>query len=135
MAAASALAPARFAPLLGDRIGFSLQVTKAPERIIVDPGIGFAKRAEQSFAVIAGLSGLNALGLPILNDGIYPALTPENTADFSKPLQLLAQVLEFIDPVTSLPQKFVSQRRLEGASADQVKWAQQTTEAHVETDA
>jgi tRNA pseudouridine32 synthase/23S rRNA pseudouridine746 synthase len=78
---------------------------------------------------------MNALGLPILNDGIYPALTPENTADFSKPLQLLAQVLEFIDPVTSLPQKFVSQRRLEGASADQVKWAQQTTEAHVETDA
>jgi dihydropteroate synthase len=37
-----------------------------PNRIIVDPGFGFAKRAEQSFAVLAGLSALAALGLPIL---------------------------------------------------------------------
>jgi len=36
------------------------------DRIIVDPGIGFAKRADQSFAILAGLSGFEALGLPIL---------------------------------------------------------------------
>jgi dihydropteroate synthase len=38
----------------------------ARERIVVDPGIGFAKRAEHSMAVIAGLPKIAALGLPIL---------------------------------------------------------------------
>lgn len=36
------------------------------EKLIVDPGIGFAKRAEQSMAVLAGLPELAALGLPLL---------------------------------------------------------------------
>jgi dihydropteroate synthase len=35
-------------------------------RIIVDPGIGFAKRAEQSMAAIARLPDVAAIGLPIL---------------------------------------------------------------------
>lgn len=38
----------------------------AREHIVVDPGIGFAKRAEHSMAVIAGLPKIAALGLPIL---------------------------------------------------------------------
>jgi len=38
----------------------------AAERIILDPGIGFAKRAEQSIAMIAGLPHLTSLGRPIL---------------------------------------------------------------------
>jgi dihydropteroate synthase len=37
------------------------------ERIIVDPGIGFAKRAAQSFEVIAGLWTFAALDRPILS--------------------------------------------------------------------
>ncbi len=36
------------------------------EQLIVDPGIGFAKRAHQSMAVLAGLERLSTLGLPIL---------------------------------------------------------------------
>jgi dihydropteroate synthase len=36
------------------------------DRLIVDPGFGFAKRAEHSAAVLAGLSALAALGRPIL---------------------------------------------------------------------
>jgi dihydropteroate synthase len=36
------------------------------DRLIVDPGIGFAKRADQSMAVLAGLPALAALELPIL---------------------------------------------------------------------
>jgi dihydropteroate synthase len=36
------------------------------EAIIVDPGIGFAKKAAHSFAVIAGLDRLTALDRPIL---------------------------------------------------------------------
>jgi dihydropteroate synthase len=36
------------------------------ERLIVDPGIGFAKRAEHSFAALAHLGGLAELDRPIL---------------------------------------------------------------------
>lgn len=36
------------------------------EQLIVDPGLGFAKRAPQSMAALVGLSRLAELGLPIL---------------------------------------------------------------------
>ena len=36
------------------------------DRLIIDPGIGFAKRADQSMAVLAGLPEFAALDLPIL---------------------------------------------------------------------
>jgi tRNA pseudouridine32 synthase / 23S rRNA pseudouridine746 synthase len=59
---------------------------------------------------------MNALKMPILNDGIYPTLTPEQSvmteADYAKPLQLLAKKIEFVDPVTGLLRAFESQRRL-----------------------
>jgi dihydropteroate synthase len=38
----------------------------ARDRIVVDPGIGFAKRSEQSLAVLAGLERVAALGYPVL---------------------------------------------------------------------
>lgn len=38
----------------------------ADASILVDPGIGFAKRAAQSLAVLAGLERLTALGYPLL---------------------------------------------------------------------
>ncbi len=56
---------------------------------------------------------MDALGLPILNDGIYPVLTPEGVTDFSKPLQLLAKSITFVDPLSSQPCEFVSNRRLQ----------------------
>jgi dihydropteroate synthase len=39
----------------------------ARERIILDPGLGFAKRAEHTLAAIAGLPRLGALGFPVLS--------------------------------------------------------------------
>ena len=36
------------------------------DRLLVDPGVGFAKRAEQSLAVLAGIDRFAALGRPIL---------------------------------------------------------------------
>jgi dihydropteroate synthase len=36
------------------------------ERVLLDPGIGFAKTAEQSVALLAGLGRLRALGRPLL---------------------------------------------------------------------
>ena len=53
-----------------------------------------------------------ALGLPIVNDGIYPTLTPEGSADYSQPLQLLAQSIAFTDPISGAPRHFTSQRTL-----------------------
>jgi dihydropteroate synthase len=43
-------------------------VTKGvdPEQIVVDPGLGFAKRAEHNWALLAGLPDLLALGRPVL---------------------------------------------------------------------
>ena len=38
----------------------------ASERIVLDPGVGFAKRAAHSLAVLAGLPALLALGRPLL---------------------------------------------------------------------
>lgn len=38
----------------------------APDRILVDPGIGFAKTAEQSLVLLARLAELRALGRPVL---------------------------------------------------------------------
>lgn len=55
-----------------------------------------------------------ALGLPILNDGLYPTLTPEGQVDYAKPLQLLAKRLEFIDPISGEPRQFESARILSG---------------------
>jgi dihydropteroate synthase len=37
------------------------------DRIILDPGLGFAKKAEHSMAILAGLSHIAQLGFPILS--------------------------------------------------------------------
>ena len=38
----------------------------APEQLVVDPGLGFAKNAEHNWALLAGLDRLVGLGLPVL---------------------------------------------------------------------
>ena len=57
---------------------------------------------------------LNALGIAIKFDQIYPVLTPyqEYDLDFSKPLQLLAKEATFVDPVTGENRSFVSRREI-----------------------
>ena len=54
-----------------------------------------------------------ALGLPIMGDRMYPVLQPEGSGDAAHPLQLLAQRLAFIDPVTGEQREFHSQLALE----------------------
>ena len=53
-----------------------------------------------------------ALGIPILGDPLYPKIIEVAADDFSTPLQLLAQLIEFDDPVTGLPRSFASRRTL-----------------------
>ncbi|MFI2643605.1 RluA family pseudouridine synthase [Streptomyces sp. NPDC018610] len=56
---------------------------------------------------------MNALGVPILGDPLYPVVTGDGPpGDFRRPLQLLARVLEFTDPVTGVEHRFRSGRTL-----------------------
>jgi tRNA pseudouridine32 synthase/23S rRNA pseudouridine746 synthase len=51
-----------------------------------------------------------SLGLPIDNDPLYPKVLAVDPKDFSAPLQLVAQRLEFDDPITGRRRTFVSSR-------------------------
>ncbi|MGQ4513860.1 pseudouridine synthase [Streptomyces sp. DW26H14] len=55
---------------------------------------------------------MNALGLPLLYDPLYPVVAPEAPDDYRRPLQLLAKVLEFTDPLTGAAHRFSSAQRL-----------------------
>ncbi|WP_238556727.1 pseudouridine synthase [Gordonia terrae] len=56
-----------------------------------------------------------SLGVPIVDDPLYPDVRPDLAArpdhgDFSRPLRLLARVLEFTDPLTGEHRRFESMR-------------------------
>ncbi len=53
-----------------------------------------------------------ALGAPIFNDSLYPVMQTRAPEDFSRPLQLLAKALCFVDPVDGRPRRFASRRML-----------------------
>lgn len=55
---------------------------------------------------------LHGLGIPIVNDPLYPVVRDIAVDDFSSPLQLLAGELAFTDPVDGEPRRFRSVRRL-----------------------
>jgi tRNA pseudouridine32 synthase / 23S rRNA pseudouridine746 synthase len=55
---------------------------------------------------------MNALGIPIQGDGIYPVLTPEGQIDYDNPLQLLAKSIEWVDPISKEVRRFESRRVL-----------------------
>jgi tRNA pseudouridine32 synthase / 23S rRNA pseudouridine746 synthase len=55
---------------------------------------------------------MNALGLPILNDRMYPPMAHTPDDDYATPLQLLAQTVTFTDPVTGEARRFQSRRSL-----------------------
>ncbi|MET9479778.1 dihydropteroate synthase [Streptomyces sp. NPDC006638] len=51
---------------LRDRMDAVIAGGIAPERIVIDPGLGFAKRAEHDLALVAHQAELRALGRPLL---------------------------------------------------------------------
>lgn len=60
-----------------------------------------------------------SLGVPIVDDPLYPEVRPElaarpDRADFSRPLRLVARVLEFTDPLTGEHRRFESLRSVSG---------------------
>ncbi|MDT7508300.1 pseudouridine synthase [Bifidobacterium sp. H6bp22N] len=56
---------------------------------------------------------MNALGLPIVGDDLYPRIQTRAYDDFSRPLQLVARRLEFTDPLTGVERIFTSSVPLE----------------------
>jgi len=54
-----------------------------------------------------------SLGIAIDADPLYPKVIHVADDDFSAPLQLLAQRIEFDDPLTRARRSFVSPRRLD----------------------
>jgi tRNA pseudouridine32 synthase / 23S rRNA pseudouridine746 synthase len=60
---------------------------------------------------------MSGLGFRILNDRYYPILQPETDDDFNNPLQLLAKMVRFVDPVSGAKMEFMSTRKL--------KWEEQ----------
>jgi dihydropteroate synthase len=57
---------AEVADELAARLAAARQAGIAQDAIALDPGIGFAKRAEHSVAVLRGLAGLRRFGCPLL---------------------------------------------------------------------
>jgi tRNA pseudouridine32 synthase/23S rRNA pseudouridine746 synthase len=57
---------------------------------------------------------MNALGIPIEGDQFYPSVLrgPDAPEDFSQPLQLLAQLVRFTDPITGQIREWRSAVRL-----------------------
>ena len=55
---------------------------------------------------------MSGLGFGILNDRYYPELQPESEDNFDTPLQLVARMVRFQDPVSGEKREFVSGREL-----------------------
>lgn len=55
---------------------------------------------------------LLGLGIPIVDDPLYPVVRDIDVDDFAHPLQLLAGELAFTDPVDGTPRRFRTTRRL-----------------------
>ena len=53
-----------------------------------------------------------ALGIPILNDLIYPVHRAADEENFDKPLQLLAQHIAFVDPIIGQERSFETKLQL-----------------------
>ncbi|MFJ7999547.1 pseudouridine synthase [Streptomyces sp. NPDC096310] len=55
---------------------------------------------------------MDGLGLPLLDDPVYPVVQESARDDYGRPLQLLARLLEFTDPLTGEEHRFESRLRL-----------------------
>jgi tRNA pseudouridine32 synthase/23S rRNA pseudouridine746 synthase len=57
-----------------------------------------------------------SLGLGIVNDAFYPELLDKAPDDYTKPLQLLARGIRFVDPISGKPVEYRSRLQLSEAA-------------------
>ncbi|QKT08985.1 pseudouridine synthase [Gordonia sp. X0973] len=79
----------------------------------VDDGFTLMPHTGRTHQLRVHMAGL---GVPIEHDPLYPDVRPDlaelpDLGDFSRPLQLVATSLEFVDPITGERRRFVSHRR------------------------
>ena len=55
---------------------------------------------------------MNALGIPVRNDRMYPPVEVTPDDDYDRPLQLLAKSIAFVDPLTGQARRFESRLSL-----------------------
>jgi tRNA pseudouridine32 synthase / 23S rRNA pseudouridine746 synthase len=79
-----------------------------------------AKRDDVSLYTLSPVTGrkhqlrlhMSALGIPIINDKLYPQINAADDSDYSSPLKLLAKSISFQDPITGEERCFASNREL-----------------------
>lgn len=95
-----------------------LGMRKAGRQVIVDkhatPTLTRARRVGEREVELQPVTGhthqlrvaMNHLGAPIAGDDLYPQVTSLHLYDFSAPLSLCAERIEFEDPITGFPARF-----------------------------
>lgn len=77
-------APSDITRELSQRVDALLEAGIAPEKLILDPGLGFAKNEEHNWQMLGRLDELQALGFPLLigasRKRFLAALLPENAS-------------------------------------------------------
>jgi dihydropteroate synthase len=66
---------------LKTRVDSAVKAGIAPERLVIDPGLGFAKTRQQDWLLLAHLDQVTALGLPVLVGASRKRLLGELLAD------------------------------------------------------
>lgn len=103
-------------------VNASTTIKKIAAQAVFTPENGKKALNNQALYLLQPRTGLRhqlrvqmaALGLPILNDGLYPIVTPECAAPHLQPaLQLLAWRLGFVDPLTKQALQWQSQLQLD----------------------
>jgi tRNA pseudouridine32 synthase/23S rRNA pseudouridine746 synthase len=84
------------------------------------PDVGPQRRALYRLAPHSGKTHqlrvhMASLGLGIVNDAFYPELLDKAPDDYTKPLQLLARGIRFVDPISGTPVEYRSRLELSEA--------------------
>ena len=112
---------------LGSRVEAALGAGVAPGRLVVDPGLGFAKTAEHSWALLRGLDSLHALGYPLLvgasRKGFLGALLAG--ADGSRPIDEREHATTAISALAAAAGAWAVRVHVARPSADAVRVASQ----------
>jgi len=87
---------------LGDRLRAAVEAGVDPRRIVLDPGIGFAKTPHDNWPLLAHLSALRALGCPVLVGGSRKRFLGEVLTDSAGSLRPVDQREDATTAVSAL---------------------------------